>query len=152
MRRTWLMQGNPKKWDLVGAVTRRKTIWWRTPQHRKEIQVGDRAYMWLTGPEGGVVAVARVTGEASMVPQPPEDVAEFSVDGSSPPEAWRVRLDVEEALTSRVPREVVKAHPILSSLPHFRMAQGTCYPITPEQDQALQELIKDNALGSAGYC
>src|SRR4029453_18058567 len=59
---------NPEFYDLRGAVNGLKEDTWLALQHKEEIHTGDRAYLWTSGPEAGIVAVAEVLDEASEKP------------------------------------------------------------------------------------
>ena len=65
---SWIFQGNPKIYDLTAAVRALKEETWLVQQHRAEIRVGDRVYLWESGPEAGIVAVAEVLDEVSDRP------------------------------------------------------------------------------------
>jgi len=50
------MRSEPKLYDVIRAVTDLDLVTWSTKQYKNQIKVGDRAYIWMSGPEGGVVA------------------------------------------------------------------------------------------------
>ncbi len=52
----WIFQGNPKYYDVIRAVTDLDVITWAVNQNKNQIKKGDKAYIWLSGSEGGVVA------------------------------------------------------------------------------------------------
>jgi EVE domain len=62
MASSWIFQGNPKHYDVVGAVRALPTIKWWVRQYARRIEAGDTAYMWETGGTG-FVARAIVSGD-----------------------------------------------------------------------------------------
>jgi 5-methylcytosine-specific restriction protein B len=52
----WIFQGNPKYYDVIGAIKDLNVITWSVKQYQNQIKKGDRAYIWVSGPEGGIVA------------------------------------------------------------------------------------------------
>ena len=50
----WIFQGNPKYYDVVGAVNDLDNIIWAVNQYPKQIKHSDKAYIWLSGSEGGL--------------------------------------------------------------------------------------------------
>ncbi|MHC1745526.1 MAG: EVE domain-containing protein [Negativicutes bacterium] len=56
----WIFQGNPKYYDVVGAISNLDTITWAVNQYPKQIKNGDKAYIWLSGSEGGIVAAGTI--------------------------------------------------------------------------------------------
>jgi hypothetical protein len=58
--RTWIFQANPTIFDVTAAVAHLKTITWVVRRFKQQIHPGDRAYVWRSGPEAGIVATAIV--------------------------------------------------------------------------------------------
>ncbi|WP_298827535.1 AAA family ATPase [uncultured Planococcus sp.] len=56
----WIFQGNPKYYDVVGAVDDLDQVTWAVNQYTKQIKEGDEAYIWLSGTGGGIIAAGRV--------------------------------------------------------------------------------------------
>ncbi|HWR28407.1 MAG TPA: AAA family ATPase, partial [Negativicutes bacterium] len=56
----WIFQGNPKYYDVVGAIGNLETITWGVKQYPKQIKKDDKAYIWLSGPNGGIVAAGTI--------------------------------------------------------------------------------------------
>jgi 5-methylcytosine-specific restriction protein B len=52
----WIFQGNPKYYDVISAVKELDVITWSVKQYQNQIKKDDRAYIWVSGPEGGIVA------------------------------------------------------------------------------------------------
>ncbi|MGC2185261.1 MAG: EVE domain-containing protein, partial [Terriglobales bacterium] len=59
-KRYWIFQANPKYYDIDSALKRLSEQTWLVPQSHKQIQVGDTAYIWRSGQDAGIIAVASV--------------------------------------------------------------------------------------------
>jgi hypothetical protein len=58
----WIVQANPKMYDVHAAVETARADWWRTPRYRKEISVGDRIWLQIVGPvDPGIYYIASFT-------------------------------------------------------------------------------------------
>jgi hypothetical protein len=67
----WLMQANPKMYDLHAAVAASRAHNWRTPKYRKAVSVGDRAWLQVVGTnEPGLYYIASVTSVPYETPVP----------------------------------------------------------------------------------
>lgn len=56
MSRTWILQANPKLYDIDAALKAKSVLYWRIPQYADEVQKGDRALIWRAGRQSGLVA------------------------------------------------------------------------------------------------
>lgn len=59
MSRTWILQSNPKLYDVDAAVRTLEIIYWRIPQYAGQVHASDRALIWRSGKEAGFVAWGR---------------------------------------------------------------------------------------------
>jgi 5-methylcytosine-specific restriction protein B len=107
-------------------------------QHANDIQIGDRVYLWRSGDDAGILAVAEATSLASVQP---DDFTEFWI---KPPEdnsgKLRVRLRMLEL---RVDQPLLKAE-VRRVLPDLRIITaplGTNFAVTPEQDTVIRQLL-----------
>ncbi|MDR1920658.1 MAG: EVE domain-containing protein, partial [Candidatus Adiutrix sp.] len=62
----WIFQGNPKYYDVVGVVESLDVLTWRVNQYPKQIKAGDRAYIWLSGPDGGIIGSGVILRDPEM--------------------------------------------------------------------------------------
>lgn len=143
----WIFQGNPKRFDIDEYLTEFDYVYWSVPQHKDHVQVGDTAYMWRAGPDGGVVAIGEVAESATPADQIkfPEVLAD-DLWVKSPEDAHSVkvgislhekRLSQEEAM---IARESFLAHPTLAGANIIRMPRPTVHKLTSEQAMAVAHL------------
>ena len=76
MAGSWIFQGNPKHYDVVGAVRVLPRIKWWVGQYTRRIEAGDTVYIWETGGTG-FVAWAIVSGEPALGYDDDEDEDPF---------------------------------------------------------------------------
>jgi EVE domain-containing protein len=121
-KRVWIFQSNPKYYDVDSAVRELSEQTWLAAQSPKQIQVGDTAYIWKSGPEAGIIAVGSVITEPAEM---------FSAEGEDKynhaPERFagkklRVRLRIDKVLSTPIMRAQLKSHPKLSSLTILSLA------------------------------
>jgi MoxR-like ATPase len=137
----WIFQANPKYYDIDSAIKQLDEMNWTVEQYKNQIHAGDTAYLWKSGPDGGIVAVCAILTEP--LPMPDQEGAEFIRDESKfDGEQTRVRLRIEQVLEPLLSREELKEHEILRDLAPFKFANATNFDVTPQQDAALQALAR----------
>jgi hypothetical protein len=137
--RYWLFQGDPKLFDLVGALRDRALRTWQVNQHKKDIQRGDRVVIWLSGKDAGVYAFATVTSEVRELIESKEEAEYWHGGGAAGEPYTGVELRVDRVLyESPITKEVLMMNKDLADAPIGR--QGTNFPLTAEQFQAIQSL------------
>ena len=136
--RTWIFQGSPKLFRMEDYLRSRREFSWTVNQHANDIQIGDRVYLWRSGDDAGILAVAEATSLASVQP---DDFTEFWI---KPPEdnagKQRVRLRMLEL---RVDQPLLKAE-VRKVLPDLRIITaplGTNFAVTPQQDAVIRQLL-----------
>jgi len=138
---SWIFQGNPKIYDLAAAVRALKEETWLVQQHRNDIRLGDCVYLWESGPDAGMVAVAEVLDEVSDRPFG-ESGKRFILDqnklGGIQP---RVLIRITRVIDPRLSRITIKAQPGLSGLSILKQAQGTNFAVTPEEAKLIEKLL-----------
>jgi|GEM_PF-1272358 len=136
--RYWMFHANPDVYDVRAATKALDEMRWSVRQHKSEIRVGDTVFIWETGPDGGVVAVARVLTE------PTEDDDE----GDPSDDFWKaevikdddglsVRLRIERRLDPPVRAQEMRAEPLFADLPAFTSPQRTNSALSPAQGELL---------------
>jgi hypothetical protein len=134
----WLFQSNPKYYEIRRALRETDSIMWSTMQDRKRMRVGDRVFIWESGPTGGIIAVGEIGDLPRLLPEDPDP---FTIDreklGGT---KYRVPVNTLRVLDPIVSRASLLAHPILKDLTIFKFANATNYPLTEEQEKALNEL------------
>jgi EVE domain len=53
--RTWILQSNPKLYDIDLALQKRPVIYWRVPQFFEQLKTGDHTLIWRSGKQAGII-------------------------------------------------------------------------------------------------
>ena len=107
----WLLQGNPAHWRIRDFFTDGHTSTvWTIRRFKDMIAPGDEVALWLSGKQGGVVAVGAVTGPPRFGTVGAED-EKYWTDAHDPErELWTVPVAFSRHfLDHPVPRATMKA-------------------------------------------
>ncbi len=137
----WIFQGNAKYYDVVGAVEALDTITWAVNQSPKQIKKGDRAYIWLSGPDGGIVASGTIMCNPEMrepdmndpynVGEPMKTISFLAVD---------IRID--RKLTKEiVQRKVLLADERTKKLEILTYPGATNFRVSKSEEEVIESII-----------
>lgn len=139
--RAWIFQSSPEQYDLAGALESLAEFHWLVKRYEREIHIGDRVYLWEAGSDAGVAAIAEVATEPAEVEDSEADKGFWRDPAGFVGPRLRVLLRIARVVDPRLSRAEAQANPALAKLPNLVFAQGTNFPLTPEQDQELQRVI-----------
>jgi len=143
----FLFQGTPNRFAVNDYVARYPYLYWSASRLLKEIKAGDRAVIWRSGGDGGVIAL----GEIVEPPVPKTAVLHPEALGD---DLWRseadeptgigvgirvldFRLDADEGMLTR---PMLQADPLLSGMSLLRSPQGTVFRLAPEEYDRIRQL------------
>jgi MoxR-like ATPase len=136
--RSWIFQGNPKYFQMDAYLESRQEFSWTVNQHAADIKTGDRVYIWRAGENSGIVAVAEAISDVSVQP---DDFSGYWIEAPKDNDKRdRVRLLLLELRT----RNTLLRSELRLKLPDLRIIsspQGTNFPITPQQDEIIRQLL-----------
>lgn len=135
----WIFQADPKVYSIAEALQSLDRMKWSVRQHKGEIHAGDHVYLWESGGNGGLRAIATVTSEPKVQSEPPEDL-QFYINEPEEELALRVTLQVEQLVEPPVTRAVLKEEKELGSLSFLRGSQGTNFPLKSHEAKVLDRL------------
>ncbi len=137
----WIFQGNPKYYDIIGAVTDLDVLTWSTKQYQNQIKEGDRAYIWMSGPEGGVVA-------SGIIQCDPEKRESDNTDPYAITDKFRtgeivvVDIELRHKITDAIiSKATFLADERLKKVSILSFANATNYKLTAEQADVLDSII-----------
>ena len=135
MSNAWIFGCNPQKYDLAGEIRAGQIEVgtedsWQANQRRREMQLGDTVYHWMTGKQAGIYAVSTLTSE------PYEDE-----NPRWPDHKWWVDLRFDRVLEQHRPKADLEKHPVLKELTILRMPRLTNYSLAPGQAEVLRQLV-----------
>lgn len=138
----WLFQGNPARYDIDRAVSELERQTWTTSQHASKIKAGHRVFLYRTGKEAAVIALATVESNPAEIPEPDSELAYFrdaSHYNAGP--GTRVWLRIDRIVEPPVTRDTLLADRDLRDLANLKFANATNYPVPPELASRLLSLI-----------
>ncbi|WP_243137498.1 McrB family protein [Heliorestis convoluta] len=143
-----MFQANPKKYDLSGALHALEKLTWGTFRYKTKIRKGHKVYLWEAGEKSGIVTTATVLIEPEMVQATPEEEPYFIAREIERVGVW---LKIEAILPKRILRKDILDHPVLKEMLIIRQANGTNFPVTADQEEAIEALIQSKEQIKAVY-
>lgn len=139
--RSWIFQSNPELFDLRRALTALPELTWLVKQHIQDIRVGDRVYLWQSGPEAGIVATASVIGPAED-----RELGRREAPFVLTPEKFngtqkRALLRIDRQLLTPIARQELLDIPGLRELSILRAPQGTNFQVSSVEADIIERLL-----------
>jgi hypothetical protein len=137
----WIFKCNPQRFRIDERLQDPEPgTNWRVTRYRDQIMPGDLAFIWRTGPDGGICAVMRVESRPQVLAEEKPDV-EYWVDRSEAKPQVRVR----GSFTHRIPclqRDDLRTISGLEALSVFQgWQQATNFRVTQEEGAILLKLV-----------
>lgn len=139
--KAWIFQANPKFYNIELAVKKIKTITWSISKYKDKIKTGDKAYIWISGKDSGVIAAGTIKSDPALIMPSTEDLS-YSLNQRLMKEGiLRVQICIESLIKPRISKETIMRNSILKNMHIIKNPIGTNFYITPEQANALNEII-----------
>jgi hypothetical protein len=143
-----LFQTNPKTFDIDGHfATNPVETRWTVRQHRKEIALGDRVFIWRAigsgdAADSGIIAEATVISTVAPRPELPVEIPFWTNPADANQIEPRVDLRLERIAAKRgvIQREWIREDPILRELRILTMANATNFSLTPSETERIAAL------------
>ncbi len=137
MKRSWILQANPKLYDVDAALVARPVIYWRVPQYTDQVKEGDRALIWRAGKQAGFVGWGVLLGDPKRYDLSGDDdpflgsgLKQELNDYYAPIRVWPGR-EISKAEVATV----LSAHRIVTA------PMGTVFPLDSDVLADLQSLL-----------
>lgn len=140
----WIFQGNPKYYDVVGAVEDLDKLTWPVNQYPKQIKKGDKAYIWVSGSDGGIIATGIILCDPEI--RKPNFSDPYSRGEALKSEPYlAVDIQVERKLTlEKVPRAVLLVDERTKQLEILTYPGATNFRVTKAQEEVIESIIDGN--------
>ena len=125
---TWIFQANSKFSD-VSALRSLPEAVCLVHQFKKQIEPGDRVYLWECGRRSGIIGLAEVLEAPRMQPEPPEQLHFIRDSEKFAGDRLRVRLRLVKVIAPIIHRKHLLSRPELASLSILRCPRGTNFPV-----------------------
>jgi hypothetical protein len=140
-KRTWIFQANPEMFDVRRAIRDLPELSWTIRQHTDEVRVGDTVYLWESGAEAGIIAMAHVKTEVAEYEEPPEEREYWGPKANFEGTAPRVQVGIDRVLPITISRLSLLEHPLLKNLRILKAPQATIFRVTDAEARALRTLL-----------
>lgn len=143
-RSCWIFQGNPKYYDVVRAVNDLEIITWAVNQSPKQIKKGDKAYIWLSGSEGGIIAAGTILCDPTTKQPILDDPYNLTDDLNRQP-YLAVDIQIQRKLTdSIVKRKTLMADERTKRMEILTYPGATNFRVKKEEDLVIQSILNGN--------
>lgn len=141
----WIFQADPKRYDILNALSDPEILQkytWQVNQHKKRIKKGDIALVWMSGKEAGIYGVAEIVSNPEIMGETPAEEKYWIDDKDKGTKTLRVTL-INRMLLINGPvyRHELKSIEGLEHLSILKVAQGTNFPVAPDEWRVIKDLI-----------
>jgi hypothetical protein len=127
-KKYWVFQGNPKYYDVVGALRDGALKTWEVNQHKKDIHSGDKVIIWVAGENAGCYALATVMSEVQSATEDPKEAGYRKEPAKTgPSDGVTLRIDTP-LWDNPVTKATIAEQKAFDDFPAGR--QGTNFPAT----------------------
>ncbi|MFV8351775.1 EVE domain-containing protein [Flavobacterium sp. XS2P14] len=134
----WIFQGNPKFYDVIGALQDDVLTTWKVAAHKDKIKIGDKVILWMSGENSGCYALAEVTSEVGKIPVKVEEIKYYKSDYDENED--RVYIKIEHNYTnSPILWKTIKEDGVFKDFKGGN--QGTNFSATKEEYESILKLI-----------
>ena len=137
----WIFQGNPKYYDVIGAVEALDKLTWAVNQYPKQIKKDDKAYIWVSGSDGGIIASGTIICDPEIRKPNLSDPYNRG-DALKNKPYLAVDISVERKLTlEKVPRAVLLVDERTKQLEILTYPGATNFRVTKAQEEVIESII-----------
>jgi len=140
----WILQGNPTRFYMDEYLATCPYVYWRTPIHREDFEIGDLVFIWRSTIDSGVVAlgsIAELPTEGHNVLYPEALGNDLWItQGDRPIDIFvgvhidEIRLTIEEGMITRL---YLKDHPVFSESRIINIRRGSVFLLTANEVHVL---------------
>jgi len=135
----WVFQGNPTLFNVVEALKNNVLKHWAVKQYEKEIKIGDKVILWISGQNSGIYALATVTSPVHLTTENESEIVYYT-DPSKATSSDRVCISIDVNLVNRpLLKDLILRNKDLEDLNQGR--QGTNFKATKQQYDTIIKLI-----------
>jgi hypothetical protein len=133
--RDWIFQTPASGWDLwLAELERGLEPSFELTRFKRDVRAGDRVWLWVSGPKGGLY------GRTTVLSEPAERPALGGLDYVSGPGAIWVTLAPLELLGRPLLRGQLKEDPLIAAATIIRAPIGAIHRLSAEQGARFAEL------------
>jgi len=142
----WIFQSNPKYYDIVGALKEYKSMRFTISRYKDEIKPEDTVFIWASGKDAGIYAIAEVTSlPYTLEYTPPPDLFDRE-DRNVDEKTFFVDIDILKVLTTPLLKKQLITNSELRDLSIITAPQGTNFRVSKSQGDLIMDLINGNRI------
>jgi predicted nuclease of restriction endonuclease-like (RecB) superfamily len=145
IRRVWIFQANPQRYDVLGALAD-ETLdedMWLVSRYKNEICAGDIGLIWMSGKEGGIYSVVDVLSNPQMMYDSEQSTKYWESESDKRQMMLRIKYRHRlKLINNPITRQELKNIPQLRNMEIFRRPIGTNFRVTNDEWEIILGLIK----------
>jgi len=139
----WLFQGNPNKYKIVPYINDFKEIVWAVQQHKNQIKIGDKVYVWLSGLVGGIIASGTITSNPIMEEPDLNDPYNLEDPITEPYLAVEIKIERRFSIAT-VTRSVLLNDERTKTMELFGFKNHTNYLVKKQEAEVIESMLDGN--------
>jgi len=140
----WIFQSNPKYYDIVGALKEYQSMDFTVSRYKDEIKPEDTVFIWASGKDAGIYAIAEVTSLPYTLGYTPAPDPFDREDRNENEDTLKADIEVLNVLTTPLLKKQIVTYSDLRDLSIITAPQGTNFRVSKSQGDLLMDLIKGN--------
>lgn len=139
----WIFQSNPSFHDLGSMLGHKSEFTWLAVQHTDRMRIGDLVFLWESGPNAGILALATIASRPALLEEDADEKHFNLVEDKFAGRRLRVRLKVAKVLEKRLLRKQIMDVPELANLSILKFANNTNFVVKEDEKDAILSLIEE---------
>jgi len=137
--KVWIFQANPNLYKIKDSLQKEEEEFWNLNQHYKEIEIGDRVLIWISGSDAGIYALGTVMTSPSAMTDSVTGMKYWVSKEKGKRIVPRVLVKYDKKFTDNPLLKVfLQCDPSLWNLLIIRSPRGTNFRVTSDEWEALK--------------
>jgi len=150
-RKTWIFKASSEFSDVRSAIRTLREHPWLVQQHKEQIKLGDRVYLWESGPRGGIIGLAEVSEPPRIQPEPKEQLPFIRKSEKFRGDRLRVKIRLLKLIEPAIQRTYLSSRAEFATLSILRRPRATNFRVTREEAKALEGIVDGMAVAAAPH-
>jgi len=146
VNKAWIFQANPVRYDILNALADEEIgniIHWEVNQHKNDIAAGHIAFIWLSGNEAGIYALAEIVTNPQLLEEPEAEKKYWTSSSDMGGSRLRVKMQIIKNMLNRpLTKEKIRNVNGLQNLSILKQPRGTNFRVTTDEWYIIKELIE----------
>lgn len=148
-RRTWIFQANPNRYRIHDSLRNEQVELWNLNQHIKDVSVGDRVLIWISGDEAGIYAIGTVIAPPVITADSEVGISYWLVAEEGRRAKARVEVRYDHVFLDRpLYKAYLESNPELWNMRILRLPRGTNFAVSEAEWSNIREWLDDYQEGN----